>query len=137
MKESVHQMEPIMEARVNAIFVQTSEQEQQVAIILSTQQFDNMLQIMREGFSRIQESLSGLNQNQNNAITMAVEASYNKAAELLEPKSISPRTESVSLQAIAAPTESLILFQGQPSVVRILFRALHCLFCQILSQSWV
>ncbi|KAL6272489.1 hypothetical protein ACE6H2_023181 [Prunus campanulata] len=111
-------MEPIKEARVNAIFVQTSEQGQQVAIILSTQQFDNMLQIMREGFSRIQESLSGLNQNQNNAITMAVEACYNKAAKLLEQKSISPRRESVSLQAIAAPTESLILFQGQPSSYR-------------------
>lgn len=63
MKESVHQMEPIKEVRVNTIFVQTSEQEHQVAIILSTQQFDNMLQIMREGFSKMQESLSGLNQN--------------------------------------------------------------------------
>lgn len=110
MKESVHQMEPIREVRVNAIFVQTSEHEQPLPIIPYTQQFDNMLQIMREGFSRIQESPSSLNQNQNNAIIMAVEASYNKAAELLEQKSISPRRESVSLQAVVAPTQSSILF---------------------------
>ncbi|PQM38213.1 hypothetical protein Pyn_07771 [Prunus yedoensis var. nudiflora] len=85
-------------------------------MIPSLQQFDSMLQVMREGFNIIHESLTGLNQNQNYAITMAVEASYNKTAELLQQKSISPRKEGASFQAIVASIGSSILFQGQLSV---------------------
>ncbi|KAI5343541.1 Hypothetical predicted protein [Prunus dulcis] len=46
---------------------------------------------------------------------MAVEASYNKTAELLQQKSISPRKEGASFQAVTTSIGSSILFQGQPS----------------------
>lgn len=46
---------------------------------------------------------------------MAVEASYNKTAELLQQKSISLWKEGASFQAVTTSIGSSILFQGQPS----------------------